>query len=153
VPVGRWSVGARSGATLATIDHAIATFWNPHATDSVALVRVDYACSIAAGREPALIRISTRGTPTSTVTPDLDNHYQRYTAPPSGVLIDLAPFSPQPTLQGPALWQHFVGGQPGSGITWWFDPEPLRVPASTGVALITKVALGAVGDATFVWDE
>jgi len=101
---------------------------------------------------PGLVRITTRGTATVTVTPDIDNHDERLLAPITGALLDTT-YSAQPTIAGPYLHRLNLPAAIGAGFMWVF-PSGIRVPAGTGLAIATPVAviLGA-GDVTVVWHE
>src|ERR1043165_9659699 len=98
-----YSVRGRTAATAGTADHAICAFWNPHSTQRIKVIgfRCFKTAAGAAGDAFRFARTSTRGTAGSTVTPDIDNHSEQAVAPVSGVLLDLAAFTGQPTLQTP----------------------------------------------------
>jgi hypothetical protein len=101
---------------------------------------------------PGLVRTTTRGTQTTTVTPDIDNHDERLLAPITGAVLDLD-YSADPTIAGPYLHRLNLAAVIGVGFIWVFN-RGIRVPAGTGLALATPVAvLLQPGDVTFVWHE
>lgn len=142
----------RSVATAATADNVGAALWNPHATMDLTVDEVHFFITAATVTNPGLVRTTTRGTQTLTVTPDIDNHDERLLAPITGAVLDLT-YSAQPTIAGPYLDRKNFPAAIGAGYMWVF-PRGIRVPAGTGLAIATPVAviLGA-GDATYVWHE
>lgn len=106
----------------------------------------------ATATSPGLVRITTRGTQTLTVTPDIDNHDERLLTPITGAVLDLT-YSAQPTVAGPYLHRTNLPAAIGAGFMWVF-PRGIRVPAGTGLALATPVAviLGVL-DVTCIWHE
>lgn len=153
-----YTVRGRTAATAATADHAIAAMWNPHSTQRIKLVSL--ACfkqggAGAAGDSWRLRRISARGTAGSTVTPDIDHHSEAAVAPVSGVLLDLAAYSVQPTLvttsdfglgwTAPAVQ--------GAGIVYPI-PGGIIVPPGAGVAIVQVAATAwPASEITFAWLE
>ena len=129
-------------ATAATIDHAIASVWNPHATKRIWLheLSIFAAAAPGAGSGFELRRITTKGTPTATITPDADNSHEDATAPVSGWVLDLGPFTAgQPTLQTPPFFGFVFAAVAASGIIL-----PLRrigIPPGTGIALVNRAAI------------
>lgn len=150
-----YGVGGRSAATAATADHCAAVLWNPHATKPIYVTQVELFKTVATADHHQLIRTSTRGTtPGSTVTPDIDNHFDRTLAPTSGALLDLAAWSAQPTVQGPPIKRANLGAAVGAGFMWVFGGSGLIVPAGTGLAIGTPVAtILQPSDVNFEWDE
>lgn len=147
-------VQGKTAATAATIDHAIAALWNPHASIrlKVAAIHV-FKQGAGAADEPVIRRSTTRGTAGSTITPTNVNDFERVTAPPSGALLDLAAFSAQPTLEALGLHGAVIASAVGSGLMWVFS-EPLEVPAGNGLVLTTGVALAyPVSRVTFEFDH
>jgi hypothetical protein len=152
----RYSVGGRQGVvTAATADHCAAQLWNPHATVSIYVVEVHWTKTVATLDHPSLIRTSGRGaTPNNTVTPDIDNHFNRRFAPVSGTVLELGTFGTQPTVAGPYLARTNLPAAIGAAWMYGFHDEPIEVPAGTGLAVATPVATAIqIGDATFVWDD
>jgi len=149
--VGFNSVGGRSAATAATDESVGCTLWNPHASSRVWVTEVSIAKTVATVDNPALQRTSTRGTQTVTVTPDIDNSYERDISSPSGIVLDVT-YSAQPTLQGPHLSVWNLPAAVASGRVWRFDPPGLCIPFGTGLAVCTHVAVVLQPqDATYVW--
>lgn len=152
--MGIYSVGGRSVATAATVNHGSAILWNPHTTKRIWLLGIEYVTSAAVGILGQFSRTSTKGTPGSTITPDEDNSWERDIAPPSGAVLDLATYTVQPTLQGPAIYKVRVTSTIGFG-GMWAPPEPgVCIPPGTGFGVLTAEnnAFGAV-DYTFIWEE
>lgn len=151
--MARYSVSCRTTATAATADHCYANMWNPHASISIFVREVSAFKTIATVDNPGLVRTSTIGTPAAVVTPDIDNHYNRRYAPISLATLQQGAFSVQPTVQGPYIMRSNLPAAIGSGLVWVFS-EPFELPAGTGLALATPVAvIGQVMDLTYVWDE
>lgn len=150
-------VGARSAATDAAANNFLCNLWNPSGTRSLWVEEFSY-CS--AGGNPAaldplrLCRTGTSGTAGSTVTPDLDNEFERANSPSTGVVLHLANFSVEPTIASPPLYRLALAitGNP-STVTWVF-PKGIRVPPGSGLGLATTGAVVAVaGDVTFRFYE
>ena len=147
-------VNGLTAATAASADHALASLWNPHATARIRLVEISVVATTApaAGSGLELRRITTRGTPGSTVTPGIQNHDARELAPPSGVLLDLAAFTGQPTLEANGLWGWILGAVIGSGFIYPI-PRGLVIPAGAGIALVNRAAIAVPAcEVTFVWE-
>lgn len=153
--MARYSVGGRSADTAATADHVAGLLWNPHASIALEVVEVAVFLVGATVTNGQLIRTSTAGaTPGTTITPDIDNHYNREFAPISGALLYLAAFGTQPTVQGPALRRFNMPAAAGSGYIWDFRDKPIIVPAGTGLAIATPTAVVFQdSDFYFTWDE
>lgn len=151
-----YRASGRSTANAATIDHVVAILWNQHATKMIHLREVHfYVAATGTGPNPGLIRTTTRGTPGSTVTPDIDNDALGLLAPISGALLDLGAYSVQPTLQKPyKIVTDVNAGIPGGGFAWVFGGIGIRVAAGTGVGIgqITGASIPA-SDVTMVWEE
>lgn len=150
----RYSVGGRSANTAATADHIAAALWNASSTKPILVREIWCFKTVATADNHALSRITARGTPGSTVTPDADNCWDHNkTAPQSGALLDLAAYSAQPTLAAPYLCRGNLPAAIGSGFIWVFN-EPLVVIAGNGIAIGTPPAtILQASDFTFVWDE
>lgn len=153
-----YTVRGRSAATAGTIDHAIAQLWNPHSTQRIRCVQFSVfktAAGVAADSF-RLKRSTARGTPGSTVTPDLDNHSERAIAPVSGALLDLSAFSVQPTLDASELGPECQPGNlAGAGLLYDI-PGGIVIPPGTGlvIAIITGAAFPGSGISfTFYEDQ
>jgi hypothetical protein len=149
----RVEVGGRSAATAATAGHAAVQLWNASATRRIEVEEIHIALTTAGVANLALRRSTVRGTAGSTVTPDLDNSYQRDSAPPSGMLLDLAAFTVQPTLDASDIRRWNLPGAIGAGLIWVFS-VPIIVPPGTGLVICTPTAvIFPASDFTFVVDD
>lgn len=145
----RYSVAGRGAAPSAGGD-PYAVLWNPSTTKTIFVVALEIADPAAGSATPAIQRTSTRGTPGSTITPDIDNDYDRALAPESGAVLDLADFTVIPTFEGPRLsrWSlTFSGGSLELVIN-----DPIAVPQNTGL-MIEVVAGLQVIETSWVWEE
>lgn len=150
----RYGVGGRSAATAATANHVAATLWNPSTAFNIYVREIWVTKTVATADNHQLNFTTTRGTAGSTVTPDIDNNYERQVAPPSGALLDLAAYSVQPTLQTPALAARNLPATVGSFLVFDFRDKPIMVRPGQGLAIGTPVAtVLQPSDFTFVWDE
>ena len=150
-------LSGRTAATAATIGHVAAALWNPHATMQAEVYEIHICNTQAAVANIALKRITARGTPGTSVTAVIQNDRERETADPLGGILDLAAYTVQPTLDGAAgvgeveRWN--LPAAVGSGVIFAF-PKPVKVPALSGLAIITPVAvLFPSSDITFVYDS
>lgn len=133
-------VGGRSAATAATIRHAAAQLWNPSTSKRVRVWGVTIALTTAGLANIGIARSTARGTPGSTVTPDIDNEAERAAAPPSGMLLDLAAFTVQPTVDASDLERFNLPAAIGAAVFLPFR-KPKEVPAGGGLVVITPVAV------------
>ncbi len=150
-----YSVRGLTAATAATADIAIASLWNPDATDSITVLEFGLFKTTAGAAADSLYmeRITARGTAGSTVTPDLDNSWGNLVAPPSGALLDLASYSVQPTSSTPPLFGWVAAAVAGSGLIWP-TPRGIKIPPGAGISLCTRVATAwPVSEVYFVWEE
>lgn len=145
--------GARTAATAATADTAAVNLWNPHASIRLAISEIHWFKTVATADNIAILRATTRGTQTTTVTPNIGNELGRLVAPPSGAVIDTA-WSAQPAKDGAVyLNRANFPAAVASGAMWTF-PEPLIVPPGAGICLVTPVATALQpADVTFRWAE
>jgi hypothetical protein len=152
---GRYGVGGRNNATAATINHCIGALFNPHGTKSIYVILFTWASiSGAASTTRYVQRITARGTPGVTVTPDIDNDYDALLAPISGAVLDLAAYSVQPTLAPPDFFRpKMTIDTPGNIEELYFGEQGLLLPAGTGIGLFQGAGTAVVGDLSFVWDE
>ena len=133
--------GKTAAATAATIDHAICQLWNPSASRRLKVYEVHiFKQGAGAADEPVLRRSTVRGTPGATITPTIVNHGERDLAPPSGMLLDIAAFTAQPTLEALGVLGGVAPAAIGSGFMWSFNGE-LEIPAGNGLVITTGVAL------------
>jgi hypothetical protein len=152
---GRYGVGGRNAVTAATINHCIGALFNPHATKSIYVILFTYTKISGAASDIRYVqRITTRGTPGSTITPDIDNDYDRLLAPISGAVLDLAAYTVQPTLAAPDLFRpKTLADTPGGIEELYFGEQGICLPAGTGIGLFQGAATPVVADLSFVWDE
>lgn len=150
----RYAVGGRSANTAATADHVAASLWNPSSAVTLQVYEIWVFKTVGTADNHALYRITTRGTPGSTVTPTINCDFDRGLAPPSGALLDLAAFSVQPTLAASLpLARANLPATVGSGFIWVFS-TPVRVKPGEGIAVATPPAtILQASDFTFVWEE
>jgi hypothetical protein len=130
--------------------------WNPHSTQRIKLLSWGlFKEAAGTAADGARWRRSTaRGTPGSTVTPDVDNHSERAIAPPSGALFDLSAFSVQPTLDASELGQGWIAAAfaAAGGIFTW--PGGVVIPPGTGLALVqTKATIWPISEVSVYWLE
>ena len=154
-----YSVRGRNAATAGTADHAIWGFWNGHSTQRIKLISFAMwaqSAAPAAGYSARLRRISARGTAGSTVTPNISNDSRIAVAPVSGVLLDLAAYSAQPTLLASSvdfgLGFTFAAVQ-ASGFVYPI-PGGIEIGPGAGVAFIQVPAtISVVFEITLTWLE
>lgn len=153
--MGSHSVAGRTAATAATANHVGAQFWNPHASARMWVTAIDWCKATVATADGFTLRRSTaRGTAGSTVTPDIDNSAERDNVNVAGILLDLAAFSAQPTLDASELWRWPLPAAIGSGVMKVFPGKGISVPFGTGLCIVTN---GAVilqpADVTFFFES
>jgi hypothetical protein len=134
-------VRGRNAATAATADHAIAQLWNPHSTQRIKVIQIAVFKTTAgtAGDAFRLRRSTARGTAGSTVTPNIESHSERAIAPPSGMLLDLAAFSVQPTLASGEVGPGWVAAAFAASGIMYPVPGGIVIPPGTGL-VIAQVA-------------
>lgn len=150
-----FSVGGRSTATAATVNHAGAQLWNASASKSLYVSQIGWSKTVGTADAVAMVRTTARGTAGSTVTPVQQNDASYDAAPSSGALLDLAAFTVQPTIVSTAapMLRWMLPAAVGSGFILPI-PGQIEVPAGTGLALITPVAtILQPSDVTFWWQE
>jgi hypothetical protein len=148
----RYWAAVRTVATAATADNVASALWNPHGTKAIYCRELHVFTTTAGAMNIGIQRISTNGTPVVTVTPDVDNAADRLAVPASGALV-YGDFSAEPTQQGPYMIRAITAAVIGAGVMYTF-PEPIKIPAGTGLALNTTQAIAfPVSDVTWVWDE
>lgn len=125
-------------------------FWNPSSTKSVFLTHFSLHKWGGAGPSCGIVRVSTEGTPTSTVTPGQDNSFSGDAAPPSAVRVAVADFTAAPTEQGPEL-RFRPGDLPGSMIE--FELDMFEVPPGTGLAFKHMGGTTQIMAAVYGWKE
>lgn len=151
-----FSVGGRSANTAITADHVAAQLWNPDATRSLWVVEIHIQKTTTATLDNHIIsRSSARGaTPTLTVTPDLDNDFEREITPDTGAVLELATFTTQPTLTTPPMYKGVLPAAIGASVQYVFPGNGIKVPFGTGLCVATPVAVILMAsDFTFVFHE
>lgn len=150
--MGYYSVGGRSVATAATDEIPAANFWNPATNKRLWVVEISVSKTVATIDNPAIQRTSTIGTAGSTVTPDIDNAYERDFAPPSGCVLDLD-WSAIPTVALPHLKRMHMANNEGMAEDMVFRWPGICVPPGTGLQTVSTTGGIAAADHTFVWYE
>lgn len=148
-------VSGRTVATAATANHVAAQIWNPHATLRITVTEMHCAITTAGLANLGLARSTARGTAGSTITPAIQNEAGREVAPPSGLLLDLAAFTVQPTLDSSTLYldRWNLPAAIGAGVILPFVPG-LVIPPGAGLCLLTPPAvIFPASDVTFVVDD
>lgn len=151
-----FAVAGRSANTAATADHVGAQLWNPDASRSLWVVEIHIQKSTTATADSHSIQRSSArgGTPTTTVTPDLDNDFEREITPDTGAVLELATFGTQPTLSTPAMYRGNLPAAIGAAAQYVFPGAGIRVPFGTGLCVSTPVAVILMAsDFTFIFHE
>lgn len=156
--MGVYSVRGRSAETAVTADHCVVQLWNPSAVRKIRLLEFGAHLNTALGTVSSAIlrRTSARGTPGSTVTPDINNAWDHDIAPPSGALMDLSAFSVQPTLIVSDMWALRASAATGSAAWgWvWSNPAGIWVNPGNGIAFIKdSAAAWRISEVYVVWEE
>lgn len=150
----RYAVTGRNAA--GTNNNRQGALWNPSSAKPLWVESFLYATQDTnKTMSYTLRRITTRGTPGSTVTPDIDNDYDKALAPPSGAVLDLAIYTVNPTEETAPYMEQVKGADTttaGCGFILEFDP-PLKIPPGTGLLVRNAGDPTSVGDMTFVWTE
>jgi hypothetical protein len=136
-------VSGLTGATAATDAHVICALWNPHADRVIEIRRLSINAITAPGAGAGfnIRRMTTRGTPGSTVTPGAPQHHRGVSAPASGFLLDLATYSAQPTLVAGDIGDGWsLAAAAASGLILPY-PDGLEVRPGQGVALVNRAAI------------
>lgn len=153
-----FSVAGRSVGTSAAADQCICNLWNPDATRSIWVHEFAFGgLTNNSALDPLrFCRTTTLGNnPTTTVTPDLDNDFEREISPITAVTLRLSGFTTQPVLAVPELYRLSfpITGAPHA-LTWVFPRGGIRIPPGTGLALATTGAVAQSGcDITFRFVE
>lgn len=150
-----FSLAGRSANTAATANHVAAQLWNPDSVRSLWVVEIHIQKTNATVDNHAVQRSSARGaTPTTTVTPDLDNDYEREITPDTIAVLELATFGTQPTLAGPDMNRGNLPAAVGAATQLVFPGNGIRVPPGTGLCVLTPVAvILQASDFTYIFHE
>jgi len=123
---------------------------------SIFIVQIQAFCTdIAVADFLPFARVSARGAPGSTVTPDIDNHFDRRFAPISGAVVDLAAYTVSPgAVSGIPLGmlkRGILAIGSGAALQWEGRVEVL---AGQGLSLYDTAGGNRNASAlAFVWDE
>lgn len=151
-----YSVRGRTAATAATADHCVCEMWNPHASQRIKIMNFSMVAQAApgAGLGYRFRRTTAKGTAGTTVTPAITNDHRHAVAPVSGVTLELAAFSVQPTLTGNDVVIDWVfAAVAASGLVYPI-PGGIEIGPGAGLALIQVAATAApIFDVTFSWLE
>lgn len=150
-----FSVRGRTAATTAAAGLAVAALWNPHATSRISVVEFGLCCTVApaAGASILLQRLSARGTPGSTITPAIQQGFQRDCTPQSGALLDLAIWTGVPTIEAAGFMGWVFAAVAASGIIYPI-PRGIELPPGTGLCIVTAAAiLIPASEVWFQWEE
>lgn len=148
-------IRGRSAATAATADHTCAALWNPHASRAITVYEIGLVVAAApvAGCTVAIRRISTRGTPGSTMTSTIASDTSYGVAPPSGAVLDLATYTVQPTVDGPGLWGWVLPAVTASGFIQPL-PRGVTIRPGQGLAVVTGQAIAIpAAEVYVVWED
>jgi hypothetical protein len=152
--VARYAV-ANTTATGCDIGEAVAFLWNPSSTVALRLVFLGIGhAGATAGMSLRLSRIDGQGTGGTTYTADADDGFRPRAAPPSGAFMKMGNFTTSPTEVTPELWRITLHDA-AANQHWnreWQKRSPLMVPAGSGLAIFSPVALTAVSS-EWEWDE
>lgn len=144
-----------TAATAATVNHAIATLWNPSGSRRIKVVEVAIFKAGAGTANDSLYlnRITARGTAGSTVTPDADNSSEADSTSPAGMLLDLAAFTVQPTLASPGMYGWVAAAVAGAGIGIPV-PRGIWIPPGAGLAILQRAAtIWPTSEVSFVVED
>ena len=139
--MNEYRVAGRTAASDATADHGVAVLWNASSARQIWIVEFAVFNTTAATAQLELVRISVRGTPGSTVTPDIDNDVEHSIAPVSGSVLDLSNYSVEPTVASPPLGRYFSAATIGAGKIWNFRAKPIAVRGGAGFGLVNADAV------------
>lgn len=145
--------------TGAVAGQGIWCLWNPSSDRPIWLISWTFeVLSATATFRPLLDRFTTRGTPGTTVTPDIDNDYENYVAPASGCLLDLGLYSgTAPVTAGGQTafimrWQ--TSAAQGEAPFIFVPPKPILIPPGDGFgATVAGNVVCSQGDVTVEWCE
>lgn len=150
-----YAVDGRTAVTVNTAGHAIAQFWNAHTTKRIKVTEIGiFKTTVGTAADAIQLRRSTaRGTAGSTVTPAIQQAYERDVAPPSGPLLDLAAFSAQPTLEAAGFRRWVAAAVAASGVVFPI-PREIVIPPAAGLVIVqTAATIWPVSDIYVEWCE
>lgn len=151
------AVTGRNAASSSIINHAAFGLWNPHSSLLIKVLEIILTTNDFGGSKwsGAFRRTTERGTPGSTVTPDISNSSRRGAAPASGLLLDLAAYSVQPTLESDDWGSVIIAsGSNRGGVHRFRFGTGLYIPPGAGMALISVEADSSPAfDISAFWTE
>jgi hypothetical protein len=155
-----YTVTGRNTALTAVANKALWVLFNPHSTQIIKLVQwsmFSQSGNPASNWSCRLQRVSARGSPNNTVTPNISNHSTLGAAPPSGALFDQGHHNlGEPTLLASSLDMdtRVVFGTFQSAGYVQEIPGGIDIPPGTGIAMIQVGATVSVAfDNTVSWLE
>lgn len=135
--MSEYYVAGKTAATAATINNVGGALWNP-GSSPIDVFEIGWNKAVATADELAVVRITARGTATSTVTPTSVNDTENSRAPASGAVVDVT-YSAQPTVGAIYMYRWNLPASIGCGIILTF-PTGIRVPGGAGLAIATPIA-------------
>ena len=137
---------ANSWGTSSVINTVEVQLWNPSTTVPVYLIELHL---VAQGNALAWMkRVTVRGTPGATVTPDIDNAVALTAAPASGTVIDRGPsggtLSSSPMDHISVITNAYVQ---------IFFADPIVIPPGDGLCLANATIQTMTFTSTWVWRE
>jgi hypothetical protein len=162
--VGIYRIGARVGGATALTP--LCNLLNPDSSSNIlrvmefSVVGANTGSGIAAGVSDKLKGTTSagRGTPFASFFPDIDNDVEGLLAPPSNAILDIGPYSTNPTVGsfvGNYEWMDIdPTGQIGQGFILRLDP-PKQLEPGEGLSFLQ--GFGSPNwpgcDVTYVWEE
>jgi len=157
----RYSCAGR--AATGTTGEILTALWNP--ASSGRTLRVLYFSAVGAGGAASahnlgLQRVTARGTPGSSITPDPENAWRDHADAPVAI-VDMADYTAAATIDPSVLWRWKGSEVIAQGVEMWTRPYKFRklfkgieVPEGTGLAITGLVAAWTAGnEITWTWEE
>jgi hypothetical protein len=152
--MGMYSTGGRDAGSVATGDPQ-SHLWNPHSTKRLWVRAFSLVCTGTGVENVGFCRTTARGTAITTVTPDIDNAWERDEPPSSGVVLDLN-WSVIPTIDTSRFWRLSWGTSTAAGtstIEEVFNYPGIEVSPGSGLQLVSESGGISASDQTFTWFE
>ena len=137
----------------------VAQLWNPSSTRIITVTEVGlfFADTTGtAGQKFYLARGTSRGTISTSVTPDANNALEGDSAPPSGVILDydITGDGVSTDILGTPLIPFFGGGTQGTGFIWPI-PRGIKVYPGTSLAILMSVieTFGGGGEVYYEFED
>jgi hypothetical protein len=161
--VSIYRIGARSGG--ATPLTPLCNLFNPDSSPSVLRVMEFMVCTV--NTTTGITNVSCdklkgatsagRGVPFASYFPDIDSDCDQALAPPSNAILDIGPYSTNPTTGSFVSgyeWMEIDGASTGQGYIVVFDP-PKQLEPGEGLSFLN--GFGAPNwpgsEVTYVWEE